>query len=351
VQQTVVSGIAMWSLWQPDRNLYFNSFFVESDDGNLAIDPLPIAEADASEIAARGGIAWIVVTNRDHERGARDLAARTGARIAASATEAALLAGPVDRALFAGDRIGGASVVALDGLKTAGEIALHFAERRTVLVGDALWGDPAGSLRLMPDAKLADPARAVTSLRQLRALRPQHLLVGDGACVFGDAERVLAATLEARHDTYVNRINRDEATWLASTEPAAYACATFEIGDYIGAAKLGYRLTRLEPHTASCPAHWHAAEEELFVIMSGSATLLTPRGEVALRAGDYVAFPTGPAGTHKVENRSDEPCEILMVANTDVRDVCYYPESEKLLVEATGTIVRDRPVLDYWHGE
>ncbi|MBD5654384.1 MAG: cupin domain-containing protein [Candidatus Eremiobacteraeota bacterium] len=352
MQQTIVSGIAMWSVWQPDRNLFFNSFFVATDDGNLAIDPLPLAEADAREIDTRGGLAWIVVTNRDHERGARDLASRTGAKIAASVAEAALLAGPIDRALAPGETIGGATVVALDGLKTPGEIALHFASRRTVILGDALWGDPAGSLRLMPDEKLGDPARAASSLRSVWALRPQHLLVGDGACIFGDAYRVLGATLEARRDSYANRINRDEAIWREpKDEPAGYKGSLFEVGDYIGAEKLGYRLVRVEPHAASSPSHWHAAEEELFVVMTGSATLVTPRGEFALRSGDFVAFPTRASGTHKVENRTDEACEILMVANVDERDVCYYPDSRKLVVESTGVLVRDNPILDYWEGE
>ena len=342
----------MWSLWQPDRNFFFNSFFVSAPGGNIAIDPLPLAEADALEIEARGGLAWIVVTNRDHERAARELAVRTGARIAASAAETALLSAPIDRALEPGDLIGDAIVVALGGAKTPGEIALHFAARGAVIVGDLLWGDPAGSLRLMPNEKLADPTEAVLSLRQLWALRPEHLLVGDGACLFGGAYRVLGATLEARREAYVNRINRDDVPWLAVTgEPAAYGGSLLEIGDYIGAEKLGYRLVRVEPHTATCPMHWHTREEELFVVIVGEPTLLTPRGETPLRPGDYIAFPANPGGAHKIENRTDEPCEILMIANVDAGDVCYYPDSHKLLVEATGTLVLDNPQLGYFDGE
>lgn len=352
MQQTVVSGVAMWSAWQPDRNLFFNSFFVSSPEGNFAVDPLPLPEADAADIASRGGLAWIVVTNRDHERAARALAARFGAKIAAGALDAALLGGPVERQLHDGDTICGARVVALDGLKTPGEFALYFADRRMVIIGDALWGDPAGSLRFMPDQKLADPPRAVLSLRKIWALGAEHLLVGDGACLFGGANRVLGACLEARSDAYVNRIHVDDAVWKAFPgEPPGFEAAVFEVGDHIGAEKLGYRLLRLLPGNASCPLHWHAAEEELFVVMSGRCTLVTPRGDVALRAGDYVAFPTRPDGAHKLVNASDEACDVLMVANTDVRDVCYYPDSHKVLIEDSDLMLRDRPVLDYWDGE
>ncbi len=352
MQQCVVPGIAMWSVWKPDRNLYFNSFFVESPLGNVAIDPLPPGDAGADEIAARGGLAWIVVTNRDHERDARALAHRFGAKIAVGARDAASLAGPVERELHDGDTFGEATVVALDGFKTPGEIALHFRERATVVLGDALWGSPAGALRLMPDEKLADPVAAALSLRRVAALRPQHLLVGDGACVFGDATRALWAALDARSVPGLRRINRDDAVWRTwPCDPDGFAGDAFEIGDAIGAERLGYRLTRIPPGNASCPTHWHTAEEELFVVLRGRATLVTPAGNTPLRTGDFIAFPTQPHGAHKVVNDADEPCEILMIANVDRGDVCLYPDSKKLLVETTGLIVRDNPALDYWDGE
>lgn len=355
MQPCVVPGFAMWSVWQPDRNLYFNSFFVEVPaalGGNLAIDPLPLTDADAREIEARGGIAWIAITNRDHERDARALAKRFGAKLAASAREAELLSGPVDRELADGESLGAAVVVELDGLKTPGEFALFFADRQTVVLGDAMWGSPAGALRLMPDEKLADPRVAALSLRRIAALRPEHLLVGDGACVFGDATRVLWAALDARNIPEMRTINRNVASWKRwGGERPAFASESFEVGDWIGAERLGYRLTRLSPGIASAPLHWHTAEEELFVVLAGSATLIGPAGRTALRAGDFVAFPTAPHGAHKVVNESNEPCEILMIANIDRGDVCSYPDSKKLLVEATGLIVRDRPDLDYWDGE
>jgi uncharacterized cupin superfamily protein len=353
MQPTLLSGVAMWSAWQPERNLFFNSFFFESPEGNVAIDPLPLDTRDADEITARGGIAWIVVTNRDHERDARAIAKQFEAKIAASAADAPLLSGPVDRTLVEGDTIAGGRVVALEGLKTPGEFALYFKALRAALVGDALWGSPAGALRLMADEKLADPARAVLSLRKLAALPFEHLLVGDGACIFGGARRVLWDTLIARPDAYVNKINRDEATWVTFDGPEGQydAGKCLELGDLIGAEKLGYRLEWLPPGKATCPLHWHTAEEELFVIMRGNPILLGPRGRVQLREGDYVAFPTSPEGAHKLVNESSEHCEILMIANTDARDVCSYPDSRKVLVEARDLMVRDNPVLDYFDGE
>jgi glyoxylase-like metal-dependent hydrolase (beta-lactamase superfamily II) len=89
-------------------------------------------------------------------------------------------------------------VLILEGFKTPGEMVLLDEERRIAISGDAFWGDPAGSLRLMPDEKLADPARALLSSRRLRERNLLHLFVGDGAPAIGNADALLGAMLDAR---------------------------------------------------------------------------------------------------------------------------------------------------------
>ena len=351
MQKTIVDGVRMWSVWQPQLNLFFNSFFVENDEGNLLTDPLALSDMDAAEIKERGGVAWIVVTNRDHERDARAVAARFDAKIAASAMDAPLLSGPVDRMLVAGERIGGGDVLAFEGLKTPGEIALNFRAKQTAIVGDALWGDLAGSLRLGP--KLADPAAAALSLRRLAAVRPERLLIGDGQSIFGGATQALWKCLEACAGVYVNKANPDELPWVPERTNAhePYRSTSLDVDFFVGAEKLGYRLARLAPGKAYCPLHWHTAEEELFVVMEGEPTLVTQRGNYKLRKGDFIAFPARESGAHKIVNESHAACEILMVSNVEANEACYYPDSQKLLVDPVGTIVRDRPQLDYYDGE
>ncbi|MGC1380781.1 MAG: cupin domain-containing protein [Candidatus Baltobacteraceae bacterium] len=351
MQPTVIDGVAMWSRWQPERNLFFNSYFVFGSNENVLVDPLPLDDRDAEEIAALGGAAWIVVTNRDHERAAGDAAARFGAKVAASEPDACEMALTVDRIVRHGDAIGEARVIGLEGLKTPGEFALYLPERETAIVGDALWGAPAGSLRMMPDEKLADPDRAARSLRRLRAFHPRHCLVGDGAPVFHRAYDAITEALESRAGAHVNAVNLDELLWLESPGPGAYSCELAEIGFLVGAEHLGYRIARLRPGEAFCPTHWHTAEEELFIVWEGAPTLETPHGAKALRRGDLIAFPTRPFGAHKLVNRSDAPATVILVANTDPHDVCFYPDSKKLLVEATDTLVRAEPILDYYDGE
>ncbi len=205
MQRTVVDGVYLWSVWQPERNLFFNSHFIACSDGNLIVDPLPLSAADAGEIDERGGAAWVLVTNRDHQRDATAFAARFGAKVAAGERDAELLSVAVDRRLVDGATFCGATVIGVPGMKSPGEIALHFPDRRTALVGDALWGDPAGSLRLMPDDKLADPPLVARSLRAVLACDPQHLLVGDGQSIYFDALRALRACLDTRANASLSR--------------------------------------------------------------------------------------------------------------------------------------------------
>ena len=46
-----------------------------------------------------------------------------------------------------------------------------------------------------------------------------------------------------------------------------------------------------------------------------------------------------------------EPALLLLFANIDPGDVCYYPDSNKLVVDVTDTLVRCEPQLDYYDGE
>ncbi len=355
MQKLSLPGMAMWSVWQPDRSMFFNSFFLERQDGNIVVDPLAATDDDIAYLKQHGGAAWIVITNRDHERRARDLVEVTGAKIACGEREASLLSGPVDRTLKDDEQLAaGIKVVGLDGGKTPGEIALYLQGRKAAVVGDALWGDPAGALRLPPDEKLIDPGKAALSLRQIWALRLEVLLVGDGACIFGNADAIIGDCLQARSDVYVNRINVDDlyVSERFSEGNGRYEGIYQEIGLLIGARKLGYQITTLPPGKRLCPFHAEDMEEEMFVVWEGEAVIRTLRGEYVCRKGDVIAFPTGDIGTHEIINKSDKPCRVFMLGMEDPKSVAYYPDSKKVLVGSRNRLIlRTEPALDYYDGE
>jgi uncharacterized cupin superfamily protein len=332
--------------------MFFNSTFVQAADGNLIVDPLPLTDADAQQIDDLGGAKWVVLTNRDHQRAARYIAARFGAKIAAGEREVNLFTVSIDHHLRDGMTVGGADIITLDGHKTPGEIVLSFPRRQAAIVGDALWGDPAGALRFPPDEMLIDPMRAVLSLRKLWELELRHLFLGDGQSLFGCADEILGDFLRARSDAFINRINFDELRWETEDVPETYTAATAEIGLLIGARKLGYRLVTLDPGRRYCPLHAHSEEEELYLVLEGHPMVRTLRGEIPCRAGDVLSFPAGDHGAHQLINRSAAPCKVFILGNVIASDICYYPDSDKILVRSRNRlIIRASPEFDYFDGE
>jgi len=85
----------------------------------------------------------------------------------------------------------------------------------------------------------------------------------------------------------------------------------------------------LSPGSSSCPYHYEYDEEWLLVI-DGDLVIRTPDGEQALTRGDIVRFPAGPAGAHKVMNRSESSARMMMFSSARVPAVSVYPDSDKI---------------------
>ena len=56
------------SVFSQERQIDFNGHLWVRDEGNVLIDPVPMTAADLEQFDQLGGAAWIVLTNRDHER-------------------------------------------------------------------------------------------------------------------------------------------------------------------------------------------------------------------------------------------------------------------------------------------
>ena len=72
--------------------------------------------------------------------------------------------------------------------KSPGETALYWPPRKTLILGDALIGDPPGELRLLPKEKYADAQRAIEGIKVLLNLDFDILLVGDGDSILSGAK-------------------------------------------------------------------------------------------------------------------------------------------------------------------
>ena len=110
----------------------------------------------------------------------------------------------------------------------------------------------------------------------------------------------------------------------------------------------------IPPHKSAYPYHFHHNNEETFYILSGECVLRTPDGERKVSAGEFLFFPTGPAGAHKLTNSSDT--ENLVYIDFDVVhdvDITIYPDSEKIGVWGMGInqLYPQDEAVDYYDGE
>src|SRR5579884_2375173 len=128
-----------------------------------------------------------------------------------------------------------------------------------------------------------------------------------------------------------------------------------------GATELaGIAWEQLAPGGTGSVPHCHSEEEEIFVILEGSATLhLWPsplraergaeREEHALRPGHVVARPPGTGVSHWFR-AGDDGCAMLVYGTRRPNDMCFYPRSNKISWRGLGVIGRVEH-LDYWDGE
>jgi hypothetical protein len=159
-----------WSAFDESRNLDFNSVLWVRDGGNVVIDPMPLSDHDRAHLSELGSVATIVITNSDHVREAAALAEQTGARVLGPAGERDGF--PIECAgwLADGDEVvPGLTALALDGSKTAGELALVL-EGSTLITGDLIRAHEGGRLCMLPDPKLSDKAKAIASVARVAAL-------------------------------------------------------------------------------------------------------------------------------------------------------------------------------------
>jgi glyoxylase-like metal-dependent hydrolase (beta-lactamase superfamily II) len=190
--ETILGDVLTWSWFSEPHGYNFNSLLIEDPNGNICIDPVEPNDEVLSELVRRG-VSRIVLTNRNHVRAANRIRERAGARCYIHPEDAAYAKGQgaaIDGDLREGEKIGPLEVIGVPG-KSPGEVALLWPERKVLVVGDAVIGNPPGRLSLLREKVMDDPARLRRSVQQLLARDFDTMLVGDGVSVIGDAKQRL----------------------------------------------------------------------------------------------------------------------------------------------------------------
>ena len=156
--------------------------------------------------------------------------------------------------------------------------------------------------------------------------------------------------------TALRRVNLQTVAAEEATErPDGYRFAFARLAPALGAVKLGASVYDLGPGQSSFPYHYEYGCEEWLLVISGRPTLRHPGGEDELEPGDFVGFPEGPEGAHKVSNRTDETVRIMILSTKGGLGVAVYPDSDKVGVfteaGADDVMVRRESNVGYWDRE
>ena len=104
------------------------------------------------------------------------------------------------------------------------------------------------------------------------------------------------------------------------------------VAERLGAELVAANLYDVAPGETTWPYHFHHAEEELLIVLSGRLTVRTPAGGRELERGDVLLFPRGPEGAHEERNAGPEPARFLLVSTRPSLEVTEEPDSGRVNV-------------------
>jgi uncharacterized cupin superfamily protein len=146
--------------------------------------------------------------------------------------------------------------------------------------------------------------------------------------------------------------------------PAQFGARKAAIASRLGARKLGYNVTAIDPGKRAFPRHNHRVNEELFLVLEGEGELRVGDTKWPVRKGDVVACPPGgPETAHQFANTSQAQDLVLFCVSTfEATDVVEYPDTGKvsfgvLTPSADGKpqrllgLFRSSAQVGYWEGE
>jgi len=177
---TVVPGIVHWTTQDDRIGFRSDAYAVETPDGKVLIDPLPLSPEAVDSL---GKVAAICLTEGQHQRSAWRLRKRLGVPV--HAPEGAHdLEGAPDHWYADGQELPGG----LRAIDTPGFGTVHCAlilERETggpvLFSGDLVVREGEGAFGLIPDKYVDDPPAIRASVAKLLDLAPETLCPAHGA--------------------------------------------------------------------------------------------------------------------------------------------------------------------------
>ncbi|HTJ46620.1 MAG TPA: cupin domain-containing protein [Kofleriaceae bacterium] len=151
---------------------------------------------------------------------------------------------------------------------------------------------------------------------------------------------------ERRHKQVVNI---DEVA-VREEARGGFGFRTRRLGLEASGRAIGCSHFEIPPGKTSFPFHWHSAMEEALYILEGTGAARIGADTVEVRAGDYIAYPPGPATSHTITNTGTTPLRYLALsgnASPVTMDIVGYPDSKKIAY-ASGVDPQKGPRAGGW---
>jgi uncharacterized cupin superfamily protein len=98
-----------------------------------------------------------------------------------------------------------------------------------------------------------------------------------------------------------------------------------DAGTWGGGHPFDLEMVRVPPGAKNFPLHQHAAQWELYLIVSGRGEVTNGTETRALEAGDTMMF--APGSPHQLANSGSEDFIYYVIADQPPADVSFYPET------------------------
>lgn len=109
------------------------------------------------------------------------------------------------------------------------------------------------------------------------------------------------------------------------------------------------QLCRIPAGKCRCPFHLHTSQFEFYQVVAGTGSVRHNDGVTRVLPGD--AFQFGPGEAHQLINDGEEDFVLWIVADNPLSEACYYPDSDKWLIEAPNGPILKSESVDYFEGE
>jgi glyoxylase-like metal-dependent hydrolase (beta-lactamase superfamily II) len=191
--EQVVPGLAFWQLHDDRIDFVSSSHAVQTEDGVILVDPLPLAP---EELVGLGPVSAIVLTCGNHQRSSWRLRRELGAPVYAPALSKLIDEEP-DVRYEEGDSLpAGLRAIFTPGAGVT-QHALLVEPAGALITSDLFAHSPGSPLTLVPAQYMHDPEQARRSAERLLDLDFDVLCTGHGRPLLGGAQDAIRAALAA----------------------------------------------------------------------------------------------------------------------------------------------------------